>query len=146
DPEAPISLTIKKADGTEIRGFTSRTADDEVLAKELRVPGGAGWNRFVWDLRYAPVTKVEGKDPVAEETIPGPIVTPGDYTVTLKVGDTELTESFAVVKPSNLPASQEDLEAQEDLLLRIHRQLDKTVKAVNQMRDLRSQLDGWAKR
>jgi hypothetical protein len=146
DPAQPISLIFKKADGTEIRSFTSRTKEDEALAKELRAPGNAGWNRFVWDLRYAPATRVEGKDPIAEETIPGPIVTPGEYTVTLKVGETELTESFQVVKPSNLPASQDDLNAQEDLLLRIHRQLDRTAKSLNQMRDLRSQLDGWAKR
>jgi photosystem II stability/assembly factor-like uncharacterized protein len=145
-PEAPIGLTFTDAGGREIRAFTSRTEDDGPTAKELRAPAEAGWNRFVWDLRHAPATKIEGSDPPAEETIAGPIVAPGEYAVTLKVGDAELTESFRVVKPSNLPASDEDLRAQEDLLLRIHRQVDRTAKAINRMRDLRAQLDGWAKR
>ena len=145
-PDAPIKLTFKGADGAEIRSFTSRTADDPAIAKERRVPANAGWNRFVWDLQYAPITKIEGKDPASEETIAGPIVAPGEYSVTLTIGDTELTETFKVVKPGNVTSTDEELKAQEDLLLRIHRQLDKTTKAVNQMRDLRGQLDGWSKR
>ncbi len=58
----------------------------------------------------------------------------------------EQTQTFTVTKPSSLPATQEDLDAQEDLLLRIHRQVDRTAKTLNTMRDLRQQLDGWAKR
>ena len=146
DPELPIELRFAKAGGEEVRTFTSRTKDDKTPAKERRVPANAGWNRFVWDLRYAPVTKIEGTDPPAEEAIPGPIVAPGDYTVTLKVGDVELTRPVTVVKPANRPAKHADLVAQEELLLRIHRQLDRTVKAINQMRDLRAQLDGWSRR
>jgi hypothetical protein len=97
-------------------------------------------------MRYTPVTKIEGTDPPAEKPIDGPIVAPGEFTVTLKVGDTELTQPFKIVKPSNLPATQEDLDAQEDLLLRIYHELDRTTNAINRMRDLRAQLDGWIKR
>jgi hypothetical protein len=97
-------------------------------------------------MRWAPATKVEGTDPAAEKPIEGPFVKPGDYTVTLKAGDTELTQPFTIVKPSNLPASQTDLDAQEDLLLRIHRRIDRVTKTINRMRDLRAQLDGWARR
>lgn len=146
DPEAPIRLTLAKSSGEEVRSYTSRTSDDKPIAKERRVPASAGWNRFVWDLRYAPATKIEGTDPPAEETIDGPIVAPGEYTVTLTVGDEERSQPLRIVKPANRPATNEDLEAQEDLLLRIHRQLDRTVRAINRMRDLRIQLDGWSKR
>ena len=146
EPGAPISLAFKRADGEEVRAFTSRTADDPPKAKERRVPARVGWNRFVWDMRWAPATKIEGTDPPAEKPIDGPIVAPGEYTVTLKAGETELTERFRIVKPGYLPASQADLDAQEDLLLRLHRQIDRTVKAINRMRDLRAQVDGWANR
>ncbi len=71
---------------------------------------------------------------------------PGEYTVTLKVGDVEQTQPLTIVKAANRPASQADLAAQEDLLLRIHRQVDRTVLVINRMRDLRAQLDGWSKR
>jgi photosystem II stability/assembly factor-like uncharacterized protein len=145
-PEQPITLTFRDSKGNEIRSFTSRKQDDPAIAKERRVPAQAGWNRFVWDMKHAPVTKIEGSDPPSEATIVGPLVAPGDYNVVLKVGDTELTQPFKIVKPSNLPATQADLEAQYDLLLRIHQQIDRTAKAINRMRDLRGQLDGWSKR
>ena len=145
-PSEPITLTFTNAAGKEVRRFTSRTSDDPVIAKELRVPAAAGWNRFVWDLQWSPVTKVEGSDSVANETITGPFVAPGDFTVTLKVGETELSEGFRVVKPSNRTASQADLDAQEALLLTIHHGLDRVAKTLNRMRDLRAQLSDWSKR
>ena len=41
-PEQPISLTFSKADGTEVRSFTSRTENDPPIAKELRAPAEGG--------------------------------------------------------------------------------------------------------
>ncbi len=145
-PTEPIKLTFRDAQGREINSFTSRKADDPAIAKERRVPAQPGWNRFVWNMQHTRVTKIEGSDPVAEATIEGPFVAPGSYTVTLKAGEVELTQPFNIVKPSNLPATQADLDAQYDLVLRIHNQLDRTAKTINRMRDLRGQLDGWAKR
>jgi len=146
EPEEPITLTFRQRDGTEVRTFSSRTADDPPKAKERRVPAQVGWNRFVWDMRYAPATKIEGTDEVAEKAIDGPIVAPGQFTVTLKSGATELTQSFRIIKPRHLTASQADLDAQEDLLLRIHRSVDRLASTINYMRDLRAQLDGLANR
>ncbi|MDB5080964.1 MAG: hypothetical protein JWP00_2888 [Chloroflexi bacterium] len=145
-PTEPLTLTFKNSQGEEIATFSSRKSDDPAISKERRAPAQSGWNRFIWNLRHTSVTKIEGTDPVAEAPIEGPIVTPGSYTVTLKVGEVELTQPFKVVKPSNLPATQEDLDAQYDLLMRIHRLLETAVKTINRMRGLRSQLDGWARR
>lgn len=145
-PADPLTLTFRKADGTEVRRFTSRTGEDGTIPDTLRAPAAPGWNRFTWDLMWAPATKVEGDDALAKGSFEGPFVAPGDYTITLKVGETELTQPFRVVKPSNRPASQADLDAQEALLLTIHRQIDRTCVALNRMRDLRGQLSAWAKR
>jgi photosystem II stability/assembly factor-like uncharacterized protein len=146
EPEVPICLTFRKAGGEEVRTFSSRKPDDPPRAKERRVSANTGWNRFVWDMRQAPAAKIEGEDPAAKQPIPGPIVAPGEYTVTLKIGETELTQSFRIVKPASVSATQEDLDAQFDLLSRIHRQVDRATTTINRMRDLRAQLDGWAKR
>ncbi len=145
-PTTPITLTFRNAKGEEIRAFTSRKADDPTIAKERRVPAQVGWNRFVWDMRHAPITKIEGTDPAAELVIEGPFMAPGNYSVTLKAGEVELTQSFNIIKPANLPATQEDLEAQHALLWRTHQQLDRTAKSINRMRSTRNQLEGWAKR
>lgn len=146
EPEEPITLTFKNAKGDEVRSFTSRQADDGHKAKERRVPAKAGWNRFVWDLKHKPASKVVGSDPPSENTYEGPFVAPGEYTVTLKIGETEVSQPLTVVKPSHVPATQADLEAQEALLLKIHKQIDRTVVSLNRMRDLRGQLEGWAAR
>jgi photosystem II stability/assembly factor-like uncharacterized protein len=144
-PEEPITLTFRKADGTEVRSFTSRTPDDPPTAEERRAPAQVGWNRFVWDMRYAPVTKIEGTDPVAEKAVDGSFVAPGDYTVTLATGEAEVSQPFRIVPPATTTATAADLAAQEDLLLRIHHELDRMAKTINRMRSLRGQLDGIAK-
>jgi hypothetical protein len=145
-PDVPLTLVFRDAVGAEVRTFSSRTADDPPQAKERRAPAQAGWNRFVWDMRHTPATKIEGDDPAAKNPIPGPIVVTGEYTVTLTVGATQLTQPFRIVTPRNILATEDDLKSQHDLLLGIHRQIDRTTTTINRMRDLRAQLDGWAKR
>ena len=66
-PESTITLRIDDAAGNEVKTFKSIHADEEEKAagkrtddtpNELRIPAKAGWNRFVWDLRYPDAQKV----------------------------------------------------------------------------------------
>jgi photosystem II stability/assembly factor-like uncharacterized protein len=164
EPKAPITLTFSDANGGEIRSFNSKTpalvadepasegegkgegAADADAEKGPKAPAKQGWNRFVWDLKHAPATKIEGKDPIAEAVFEGPLVAPGAYQVTLKVGETSVSRELQVVMDGRVATSAEDLQAQYDLQLKVYRSYDSTAKAINRMRDLRGQLDGWAKR
>jgi hypothetical protein len=164
EPTAPLTLSFSDAEGNEIRSFSSRkparVADDEPgggegagegaqtpeAEKGPKAPARQGWNRFVWDLKHAPITKLEGKDPAGEMVFEGPVVPPGSYTVTLKAGETTLTQALQVVKDGRVDASDADLHAQYDLAMRIHRSADEAVRTINRMRDLRAQLDAWATR
>jgi hypothetical protein len=156
-PSGTISLTFSDSKGKLIRTFTSlepppaeppeKPKDkDDPKAKELKITANAGWNRFIWDLRYAPATRINGKDPASELIIAGPLVAPGTYSVTLSVGEQRLSETFEVIKPPEVTATQDDLQAQFDLLIALHRRIDSTIQSVNRMRDLRGQLDGWSAR
>ena len=145
-PEEPLTLTFRNANGEEIRVVSSRKADDPPQPKELRAPSQVGWNRFVWDMRHAPAMLIEGTDPASKSPIPGPMVAPGGYSVTLSLGETELNQSFQIVMPNAITATADDLEAQHDLLVRIHREVNRATSAINQLRDLRGQLDRLAKR
>jgi len=120
--------------------------NQDAEVKDLRAPAAAGWNRFVWDLRLAHATKIEGTDAAAESLIEGPFVAPGTYSMTLTVGGQSQTQRFAVVTREGVTASAEDLQAQYNLQRRIHDKVSQTAAAINQMRDLRGQLDGWSKR
>ena len=157
-PEAAsetISLRIDDADGNEIRTFHSIHQDgvekeagirDDKTPKELRIPSAAGWNRFVWDLRYADAARVIPHDDQQSGFIKGPHATPGTYSATLTIGENAQSQEFAVVKEAGTDASDADLQAQFDLLMTIRDKVGATHKLVNQMRDVRAQLKGWRER
>jgi len=162
-PESTMTLRIDDAAGNEVKTFKSLHADEEDKAKlpfpdasgkgpgdgvdkELRIPANAGWNRFVWDLRYPDAHKVVPHDDNQQGFIKGPHAVPGTYKVTLTVGDEQVSESFEIVKEAGIEASEADLQAQFDLLLKIRDKVSAAHKSINQMRDVRAQLKGWRER
>src|SRR5258706_2310338 len=154
-PQGEITLTFLSASGQVIRTFSSEEKkeqprlgldkDKDKEKKEPRVPKAAGANRFVWDLRYASPTRIEG-DREAEEIMKGPLVPPGAYQVQLKSGDQIYTRSFAVLKDPRVTTSQEDLQQQFDLLQAIRAKISEVHEAVNTVRSIRRQADEWEQR
>jgi photosystem II stability/assembly factor-like uncharacterized protein len=143
-PEEPISLSFADKAGTLIRSFSSVAPEGK--KDELRISAKAGWNRFVWDLRHPPTTKLDGGDEAWETVLPGPMVPPGDYTVTLTVGEWSVTQPLTLVKEARVPATQAELQAQFELAMQLHGQVNRVALGINRMRDLRRQLEGWRKR
>jgi len=163
-PAAPITLTFLDAKGNEIKTFKSEEAaktddkgavleppspggekKDDHAKKEPKAPAEAGMNRFVWNMRYPDATNVPGAIFWAG-SVDGPIAAPGPYQVRLTVGDQSWTEPFEIRKDPRVAATQEDLDAQFDLLLKIRDQLTRTSDGINQLRDTRAQVEGWEKR
>lgn len=160
-PSEKISLTFLDAQGNLIKEFFSKPEEAKDESAEnllsdkpepsseektaLRITANAGLNRFLWDMRYADSTKVEGED-ISAAVVTGPVVAPGTYQVRLTVGDQVLTQTFEVVKDARVTASQADLEAQRDLLMQIRDKMSEANHAINQIRYLRQQADEWTKR
>ncbi|HET8628523.1 MAG TPA: glycosyl hydrolase [Thermomicrobiales bacterium] len=155
-PAGEVKLTFLTADGKEIRTLTSKPEEaakpeaqdkdkKEEEDREPRVPKEAGLNRFAWDLRYPEAHKVPG-DKSTEDALAGPVVPPGRYQVRLTVGDQTSTAPFELRPDPRLGATQADLEAQFALLLQIRDKLSETHDAINNLRDLRAQLDRWERR
>ena len=144
-PEDGVQMTITDADGNTVRSLRSRNEDDKKEDGPY-IPAQAGWNRFVWDLRYDKVGTINGKDAAAEIKVDGAMVAPGDYTVTLTAGDESQTQTVTVVPDPRANASAEDLKEQSALWRAITLKCDETVTAINRMRDMREQLAGWKKR
>ncbi|MEO0576085.1 MAG: glycosyl hydrolase [Pseudomonadota bacterium] len=72
EDEPAIIFTVKNAQGDIVRRMTA--------------PSGKGLHRVAWDLRYAPPNPVQLQAPPASpfsNPPVGPMVVPGDYTVTL---------------------------------------------------------------
>ena len=154
-PQGEVTLTFLTASGQVIRTFSSEgkeeqprpalDKDKEQKKKEPRAPKAAGANRFVWDLRYASPTGIEG-DTKSEEILKGPLVPPGVYQVQLQVGDQTYTQSFAVRKDPRVTTSQEDLQQQFDLLQAIRAKVSEVHEAINALRSIRRQADEWEQR
>ena len=110
-PKDRVTITI-----TDQAGKTVRTL------RNLR--GGAGVNRFVWDLRWAnPAERSQAPTPGMED-VPAPVrerfgmgsfgppVVPGDYAVKVSADGQELTGNVTVTLDPGVRATPADLEAQ----------------------------------
>ncbi|MGZ3627323.1 MAG: WD40/YVTN/BNR-like repeat-containing protein [Ktedonobacteraceae bacterium] len=158
-PEAEVKLTFRTIQGEEIKSFTSEADRDQTLnmavdptdeeeEKEKRdpsVPKEAGTNRFIWNMCFPDPKKIDGY--VASEAVmAGPAAAPGSYQVELKIGDQTLTEVFEIQKDPRVQASQKDLDAQFELLLRVRSKLSETHDAINMLRNIRQQVEDWVRR
>jgi len=161
-PEGEVKLTFLDAQGEQIKSFTSEQAqsqspkaedappeapdeEEDREKKDPRVPKEAGMNRFLWNARYPDPKKVDGY--VASEAVmAGPVTAPGTYHVQLAVADQTLTEAFEVQKDPRVPATQEDLDSQFKLLLKVRDKLSETHDAINTLRNIRQQVEDWEKR
>ncbi|HEX4667318.1 MAG TPA: exo-alpha-sialidase [Chthoniobacterales bacterium] len=104
-----------------------------------------GMNRLQWDLRYPYATEVKGyHTPIAagglEDSVQGPVVTPGAYSVTLDYGGQKSQQTLTVALDPRIKSSQQDLEARLALALKIHADLDMLDKEINQAIDARDKL------
>ena len=144
-PDAGISLTFVDEAGETIRVFRNKT-DEDKKEDGPYLPAEAGWNRFVWDLQYAPVSKIDGEDAAAQIVIGGALVAPGKAQVILTAGEQSESQTFSVVKDPMADASEADLAAQSGLWRQITQKCEEAVAGINQMRDVREQLAGWQKR
>ena len=150
-PESEVTLTILDAEGNIVRTFTSMA---EVGAK---LPTEPGANRIVWDYRYEPPAalendKAEKQDQkekeearIALEALAARAV-PGEYEARLTVGDTTVTQRFAVLADPRLAVTPEQLRAQFDLRCKIRDQVDEAHRTINQIRRLRKQVASWEER
>jgi len=153
EPEEKITLTFSDSEGNTIREVTSldeetRKANEELdenVPKTLYAPANAGWNRFVWDLRYEEATRLDAHDPFGA-VMNGPLIIPGAYQVTLTVGGETQTQSFTVKKDPLANTTQDDMQAQLDLLLKIREKISELNTTINKMRRIRQQLDHWTAR
>ncbi len=149
-----LALAFLDSDGELVREFHPRPAgydkledDEKAFAPGPWITTKAGVNRFLWDLRYEPATRVLGNK-LAWEASKGPLVVPGTYQALLTVTDgdgvdTALTQSFEVVNDPRAGVSQEDLQAQLDLLLAIRDKISAAHEGVTRIRAMRDQVAHW---
>jgi photosystem II stability/assembly factor-like uncharacterized protein len=157
-PEVEVVLEFLDAGGKVIRKFTSKprageggeSTDDYAAyfgggGGAARVPAEAGMNCFVWNMRYPDAERVPGAILWSGSTI-GPSAPPGAYEVRLTVGGKTMSRSWNWLKDPRLETTDEDFADQFNLLIRIRDTLGEVNRGVNQLRSVRSQIEGVIER
>lgn len=148
-----IKLEILDPQGRVIRRYSNQAEPEAERPSEFpgferrpnRLSAAAGLNRFVWDLRYEPATRVPGAVSWGGRGA-GPRVVPGTYRVRLTAAGKTLIEPIEVKLDPRIRTPQADLERQLKLALAIRDRVSEDDQAVNQIRDVRAQLTTLKKR
>jgi photosystem II stability/assembly factor-like uncharacterized protein len=149
-----VKIEILDASGAVIRKYSSTKAEplDEPLdpddkKPEKQIKPEEGLNRFVWDLHYDPANRVPGYFLWEyNDGAKGPLALPGSYQVRLTAKGKTATAPFELKIDPRVTTSQSDLEKQFKLEMDVREQLNRVYEAVNQIQDVREQLDGLKKR
>ena len=128
-PASDLTIDITDASGARIRHLSSTVPAPATeaarpphpnfwIAAPSALPAAAGLNRATWDLRAdAPpsfthsfeINANPGLTPASPE---GPLVPPGTYTITLRVGGQSYAQPLSVRNDPRSPASTADVQAQ----------------------------------
>ncbi len=168
DGKTPVDLRILDAQGRTVRRFRlhlqthaprppatvrdNRTPSEAKRAAEEKLTAAApGMNHLQWDLRYPDATEVDGfQAPIAagglDDTVEGPSVLPGRYTVVLAYGGHESRASFEVALDPRLHPAPGALQARFALATQIHTTLDSLDRTLNEAIAIRDRLTAVAAR
>jgi len=151
---APIKMEILDSKGQVIRKYPPKLQpSDETPGEEggfgrpqLRaLSSEAGLNRFVWDLQYEESSRVP-HSPLWGGNTDGPVALPGDYQVKLTVQGKSYTAPLEIKPDPRVKAAQADLEKQFDLRLKIRDRVTQAHDTINEIRDIRAQINALNKR
>ena len=151
--DAEVRLEILEPDGDLVRAFTRAPEDgaegeddDRTAAVELpTLAVERGLNRTSWDLQYPGAESFPGMV-LWNRNLDGPVAVPGEYRARLVVGDWSDETTFRVLPDPRSSASPEDYRAQFAFIESVRDQLTETHREIGRIRDVRGQLETFAKR
>lgn len=135
--KAKVRLEILETNGTSIKTFSTKP-DKKAKEQEMKIK--PGFNRFVWDMRYADAEGFDGLIMWAAR-LTGPKAIPGKYKVKLTVNDKPLETEFEIIKDPRTSGTTDDIKAQFDFLIQVRDKLSVTNKAIKKIRTAREQIN-----
>ena len=141
-PSGEVALAILDSKGEVIQRFSSQAKDARGLPAEL------GINRFLWDMRYP-----GARDPAPSDGAmyieagrpPAPLAPPGRYAARLTVGGQMFEQPFEIRRDSRVSATDADLQAQFELMVKIRDRVSEVADALTRLRAARRELDDLVK-
>ncbi len=105
-----------------------------------------GFNRFVWDMKTADLTKLEGDGQVMwGADLTGPLAFPGSYSVELLLADSLILKTVCSILPDPRFEDQslESYNKKKGLLDSIIKKVNDTHAAINSMRGIKKQIQAY---
>ena len=146
-PTDGITLEVLDSKGNVVRQLTSSTSPSSSGAtrqgahgETAHLPAESGMNRFVWDLRLAPPVGVPGTVYMEGSQLAGTTVLPGAYTVKLTVQGKTQSVPLQVRSDPTVHTSEENLQKQFDLAVKVSDRISQAHTTVNQIRYIHLQV------
>jgi hypothetical protein len=152
-PKEEVSLDILDTSGKVVRHLSSKEKKEgeqppewpDRVERVKTIPANEGMNRFAWDLRYDDPIQIPGA--FYSGTGPkGPLALPGDYQVKLTIGGKSQTAPLHLAVDPRTKGSEAALQKQFTLSMQVNDRGSQLHQAVNEIRDLKSQIQTLHKR
>jgi len=152
-PKDEVSLDILDASGKVVRHLSSKEKKEgeqppewpDRVERPKTIPANEGMNRFAWDLRYNDPVQIPGSF-YASDGPKGPLAFPGDYQVKLTVGGKSQTAPLHLAIDPRTKGAEPALQKQFTLSMQVNDRISQLHQAVNEIRDLKSQIQTLHKR
>ncbi len=153
-PKDEVKLEILDAQSNVVKTYSSAKKEEDagpaewpdVQHQSETLPTDEGLNRFYWDLRYQAPVVVPGTFYETDLPPKGPMALPGTYQARLTVNGHAQTASFELKQDPRIEIARADLEKQFQLETQLTRRLTALHNTVNEIRDLRTQIDALDRR
>ncbi len=138
-----VELTFKNDKGEIVNTFTS--VKDTLFQKYEGGPPPAptlskneGLNRFVWNMRHPIMLGVTGA--YLEANYRGHVVSPGTYTVELKVGDEMVSTQSVIVENPLYQTTASEFAAYDAIMTSMEQSLSEMHQKVNRLKNVQNQI------
>jgi photosystem II stability/assembly factor-like uncharacterized protein len=152
-PKDEVSLDILDASGKIVRHLSSKEKKEgeqppewpDRVERPKTIFANEGMNRFAWDLRYNDPVQIPGAFYTGDGP-KGPLALPGDYQVKLTVGGKSQTAPLHLAIDPRTKGAEPALQKQFTLSMQVNDRISQLHQAVNEIRDLKSQIQTLHKR
>ena len=136
-----VSLKIYDINNVLIKTFSTEPNKDK---KEAELTLENGNNIFYWDMMYPGAEKVKGMI-LWWASLNGPMALPGNYKVTLTIGETSKSQNFTILKNPISETTLADATAQFNFINDINTKVTEIHKALKNVKKVRDQINSLKK-
>ncbi len=138
DDSAKLSIEVMDKDKKAIKTYSTTSKDNKIEINK-------GLNQFVWDMNYPVAEKVDGLI-LWNGFVGGPKAAPGQYFAKFKSGKDSTEVPFTILADPNYKISNAEHTEQFDFLIKVRDKFSEVMKAIKNIREVRSQMNDFTSR